>query len=92
MTTRRKPISKWQFRDDRRKEHNTNEFHYFVTSPFYHRSGTNLPEMIDWFHKKQDPFTIWLVPLPNDADYEINFWQPQVEGTQYLGSWELPHA
>lgn len=30
-------------------------------------------------------YNLFLVPLPHDEPYEINFFQPQVEGTQWLG-------
>jgi hypothetical protein len=33
-------------------------------------------------------FNLFLVPLPYDAVYDINFYQPQVEGTQWLGYFE----
>ena len=33
-------------------------------------------------------FNLFLVPLPHDANYDINFYQPQVEGTQWLGFFE----
>jgi len=33
-------------------------------------------------------FNLFLVPLPHDADYDINFYQPQVEGAQWLGFFE----
>ena len=38
--------------------------------------------------KEGYPFNLFLVPLPYDADYEINMYQPQVEGTQWLGYFE----
>jgi hypothetical protein len=28
------------------------------------------------------------VPVPHDTDYEIKMFQPQVEGTQWLGFYE----
>jgi hypothetical protein len=30
-----------------------------------------------------------LVPVAHDTNYEINFYQPQVEGTQWLGYFEI---
>jgi hypothetical protein len=33
-------------------------------------------------------YNLFLVPLPHTTPYEINFYQPQVEGTQWLGTFE----
>jgi len=48
----------------------------------------NLKQVLDMMMKEGYPFNLFLVPLPHDADYEINFYQPQVEGTQWLGYFE----
>ena len=34
------------------------------------------------------PYNLFLVPVPHTASYNINFYQPQVEGTQWLGFFE----
>ena len=40
---------------------------------------------------------VFYVPLPADAHYEINYYQPQVEGVQFLGNynyktgWDFSH-
>ena len=34
-------------------------------------------------------YNLFLVPVSQDTPYEINFFQPQVEGTQWLGFFEV---
>ncbi len=34
-------------------------------------------------------YNLYLVPLPYDADYDINFFQPQVEGAKWLGFFDV---
>lgn len=42
-------------------------------------------------HMERDGFSynLFLVPLPHTANYEIKMYQPQVEGTQWLGFFEV---
>jgi len=35
--------------------------------------------------KEGNPFNLFYVPVSHDTAYEINFYQPQVKGTLYLG-------
>jgi len=62
--------------------------HFFAAS--VHDWGKTTPERdLRALMKLMDKFgygyNLFLVPLPHDAEYEINFFQPQVEGTQWLG-------
>jgi hypothetical protein len=42
-------------------------------------------------HMERDGFNynLFLVPVAHDAKYEIKMYQPQVEGTQWLGYYEV---
>ena len=48
----------------------------------------DLPALIKMMERSGHGYNLFLVPLPHDAEYEINFFQPQVEGTQWLGYFE----
>ena len=65
--------------------------HFFAASVHNWASTTperDLPALIRHMEKLGHGYNLFLVPLPNDAEYEINFYQPQVEGTQWLGYFE----
>jgi hypothetical protein len=32
------------------------------------------------------PYSLWYVPLPHDADYEIRMYAPAVDGAVFLGT------
>ena len=48
----------------------------------------DLRQLIKHMEKEGKPYNLFLVPVPHDADYEIKMFQPQVEGTQWLGYYE----
>ena len=65
--------------------------HFFAASTFTWAQTTperDLPALIKLMQKDKRGFNLFLVPLPYDAEYEINFFQPQVDGTQWLGFFE----
>lgn len=71
--------------------HDNTKWHFFASSVATWVLTTperTLGDLIKHMEKEGYPFNLFLVPLPYDADYEINFYQPQVEGTQYLGFFE----
>jgi hypothetical protein len=71
--------------------HDNNKSHFFASSVATWMLTTperNLKQVLDMMMKEGYPFNLFLVPLPHDADYEINMYQPQVEGTQWLGYFE----
>jgi hypothetical protein len=52
------------------------------------RTSTNLQEVIDHFRTKENArhnFNLWYVPVADDVNYEINWYEPQVEGRIFLG-------
>ena len=48
----------------------------------------DLRELLKMMDKFGYPYNLFLVPLPHTANYEIRRYQPQVEGTQWLGFFE----
>lgn len=62
--------------------------HFFAAS-VYEWATTNaerdLPALIKHMEKQGHGYNLFLVPLGHDEAYEIMFYQPQVEGTQWLG-------
>lgn len=65
--------------------------HFFAASTSTWMATTpdrNLSQVLKLMEKEGQGFNLFLVPLPHDADYEISFFQPQVEGTQWLGFFE----
>lgn len=65
--------------------------HFFAASAFTWATTTaerTLQQLIKHMDKEGYTYNLFLVPLPHDTPYEINFYQPQVEGTQWLGTFE----
>ena len=48
----------------------------------------DLRQLINHMDKEGYPYSLYLVPVPHDASYEIKMYQPQVEGTQWVGFFE----
>ena len=48
----------------------------------------DLRALLKMMDKDGFPYNLFLVPVPHDASYEIKRYQPQVEGTQWLGFFE----
>lgn len=72
------------------------DFHFYVANSYEWRTGTDLTELLKWAQKygrswglksKPDYWAFYL-PLPASANYEINWYQPQVDGAVYLGSYD----
>lgn len=73
------------------KQRLSNNQHFFAASTSTWMATTpdrSLPEMLKLMAKEGQGYNLFLVPLPYDADYQISFFQPQVEGTQWLGFFE----
>ena len=65
--------------------------HFFAASVVDWATTTperDLPALIKRMERMGRGFNLFLVPVPYDTDYDINFYQPQVEGTQWLGYFE----
>ncbi len=46
----------------------------------------NLQQLLKLMDREKLAYNLYLVPVSHDTDYEINWFQPQVEGTQHLGT------
>lgn len=53
---------------------------WMTTSP-----KRSLKQLLAAMDKEGYAYNLWLVPGPYDADYEIAFYQPQVEGAVWCG-------
>ena len=66
-------------------------FHFFAAS-FCTWANTNdtrdLPALIDLMNAEGYPYNLFMVPVHHAVPYEINFYQPQVEGTIHIGTFE----
>lgn len=65
--------------------------HFFAASAFgwaTTNAERTLQQLIKHMDKEGYTYNLFLVPLPHTETYEINFYQPQVEGTQWLGTFE----
>ncbi len=46
----------------------------------------NLQQLLKLMDREKLAYNLYLVPVSHDTDYDINWFQPQVEGTQHLGT------
>lgn len=60
----------------------SNVYEWIVTKP----NERELPDLILHMEKQDVPYTLWLVPGPWDSLYSIEWYEPKVGGSQYLGS------
>lgn len=65
-------------------KHKQPEFHYLLVSVFEWRSGTDLHALMKEMDKQRSTYWVWYVPGDEATAYEINFYQPQVEGSFLL--------
>jgi hypothetical protein len=73
------------------KQHIQANTHFFAASVFTWAQTTDtrtLPELIKLMEKEGAGYNLFLVPVAYDKDYAIDFYQPQVDGTQWLGFFE----
>jgi hypothetical protein len=62
--------------------------HFFAASIYDWARTTperDLRDLMKLMDKFGHGYNLFLVPLPYEDQYEINFFQPQVEGTKWLG-------
>jgi hypothetical protein len=62
----------------------TNNRHFFAASIRTWKVDTDIERLIRFMKKEKHPFTLYLVPVAVDVDYDIEFYKPQVEGTVFL--------
>lgn len=61
------------------------EYHYYGTSSAEWKTSDDLREVIAHFEKSHFPYALYYVPVPQESDYQIKFYAPQVEGTFCIG-------
>lgn len=67
------------------------EFHFYAASVVQWATTTperDLRQLLKLMDRDKHPYNLFLVPTPYDATYEIRWYQPQVEGTVWLGHFE----
>lgn len=64
------------------------DFHIYGQNIAEYYCNENILEVIKWFEKQKLVYSLWYVPVPKDASYGIEFYQPQVDGAKYLGSFK----
>ena len=71
--------------------HDNNKGHFFASSVADWITTTpdrSLSFILQYMENEGLPFNLFYVPQPWDSNYEIKMYQPQVEGTQWLGFFE----
>ena len=66
----------------------TQPFHIYGATPATWATTTperDLGALLKLLKADRMPYSLWYVPLPHDADYEIRAYAPQVEGAIFLG-------
>ncbi|NBQ17181.1 hypothetical protein EBU24_02605 [bacterium] len=64
------------------------DFHFFASSFAEWRADEDVRVVIKYMEKQKIPYNLWMIPLDNQTGYEINYYQPQVEGAVYLGHYK----
>lgn len=63
-------------------------FHFFASSFAEWRALPDLRDLIKAMDKEKRIYGVWYLPVPHATDYEINFFQPKVEGAVFLGTYD----
>ena len=69
-------------------KHTQPVFHFLFTNPFEWMTTTDLHDGMKQMDKKGYTYWVWYVPGEKESNYEINFYQPQVEGSFVLAEVE----
>jgi hypothetical protein len=72
------------------------DFHFYIANSYEWRTSTDLAKLMTWAQKygkasrmKSNPdYWAFYLPLNEKEPYQINWYQPQVEGAVYLGSYD----
>ena len=62
--------------------------HFFAANIREWQVNEDCAELIRRMQGYAAPFLLWVVPAPITATYEIELFQPVVEGAKYLGLFE----
>jgi hypothetical protein len=69
------------------------DHHFFAASVAQWATTTetrDLPALLDLMNKGRHSYNLFSVPVPHTTEYEINMFQPQVPGTEWLGTFTVP--
>jgi hypothetical protein len=50
----------------------------------------DLPALLDLMNEDGYTYNLFSVPVPHTTEYDINMFQPQVEGAEWLGTFTVP--
>jgi hypothetical protein len=67
--------------------------HFFAASVAQWATTTetrDLPALLDLMNKGRHSYNLFSVPVPHTTEYEINMFQPQVPGAEWLGTFTVP--
>jgi hypothetical protein len=67
----------------------TENQHFFAASTATWATTSDerdLQQLLKLMDKEKLAYNLYLVPCKHDAEYEINWFTPQVEGTMHLGT------
>lgn len=67
----------------------TDNFHFFAASCITWAATNDtrdLRALLKLMDSEPYEYNLWLVPLPTPSTYEIEFWQPKVDGVMHLGT------
>ena len=70
-------------------KHEQPTFHFLLASVFRWHASEDLHEAMKYMDKQKETYWVWYVPGESTARYEINFYQPQVEGSFVLAQVEF---
>lgn len=62
------------------------EHHYFATNGWGWKVDVDLSKLIKEFSSQDADYTIWYVPLPKSANYDIRNAEPMVEDAHMVGA------
>lgn len=65
-------------------KHKQPEFHFLLINVWGWQSGVDLHALMKAMDKMRSTYWVWYVPGDEATTYEINFYQPQVEGSFLL--------
>jgi hypothetical protein len=70
-----------------------NHYHFFAASAATWATTNetrDLPALLDLMNEDGYTYNLFSVPVPHTTEYEINMFQPQVPGTEWLGTFTVP--
>jgi len=63
-------------------------FHFFATSAAEWHVDSDIKRLIKFMDKQGFEYGLWYVPDDINANYEIKYFVPQVEGSVFLGKYQ----